>query len=221
MATGASTAQVAILLIDARYGVQVQTRRHSFICSLLGIKHFIIAINKMDLVDYSEARYQEIKAQYAAFAADLNVPDIRYVPMSALVGENVVHASTQMPWYVGHPLLETLDTMPIHRDESLSRVRLPVQYVNRPNLDFRGFCGTLAAGILKPGMAIKALPSGKTSTVKSIVVWEGELSEAHPGQAITVTLNDEIDVSRGDMLIAADSGMLSRPCVFSAYGVDA
>ena len=207
MATGASTAQVAILLIDARYGVQVQTRRHSFICSLLGIKHFIIAINKMDLVDYSEARYQEIKAQYAAFAADLNVPDIRYVPMSALVGENVVHASTQMPWYVGHPLLETLDTMPIHRDESLSRVRLPVQYVNRPNLDFRGFCGTLAAGILKPGMAIKALPSGKTSTVKSIVVWEGELSEAHPGQAITITLNDEIDVSRGDMLIAADSGM--------------
>jgi len=207
MATGASTAQVAILLIDARYGVQVQTRRHSFICSLLGIKHFIIAINKMDLVDYSEARYQEIKAQYAAFAADLNVPDIRYVPMSALVGENVVHTSTKMPWYVGHPLLETLDTMPIHRDESLSRVRLPVQYVNRPNLDFRGFCGTLAAGILKPGMAIKALPSGKTSTVKSIVVWEGELSEAHPGQAITVTLNDEIDVSRGDMLIAADSGM--------------
>lgn len=207
MATGASTAQVAILLIDARYGVQVQTRRHSFICSLLGIKHFVIAINKMDLVEFKEARYEEIKHEYAAFAADLNVPDIRYVPMSALKGENVVHASTKMPWYHGTPLLELLDTMPIQRADALAKLRLPIQLVNRPNLDFRGFCGTLAAGQLKPGQAIKALPSGKTSTIKSIVVWEGELKEAHPGQAITITLDDEIDISRGDMVIAADDDM--------------
>ncbi|MBZ2188119.1 sulfate adenylyltransferase subunit CysN [Alcanivorax sp. JB21] len=207
MATGASTAQVAILLIDARYGVQVQTRRHSFICSLLGIRHFVIAINKMDLVDYSEARYEEIKKEYAAFAEALNVPDIRYVPMSALAGDNVVHASERMPWFTGTPLLELLDHLPVHRDEPLQYLRMPVQYVNRPNLDFRGYCGTLAAGTLKPGQAVRALPSGKTSTVKAIVTWEGEIPEAHPGQAITVTLNDEIDISRGDMLIAADDDM--------------
>ena len=207
MATGASTADVAVLLIDARYGVQVQTRRHSFICSLLGIRHFVIAINKMDLVAFSEARYNEIKAEYEAFVAQLNVPDVRYVPMSALKGENVVHQSTQMPWYTGTPLLELMDTLPIQRAVPLGKLRLPVQYVNRPNLDFRGFCGTLAAGSIKPGMAIKALPSGKTSTIKSIVVWEGELAEAHAGQAITVTLNDEIDISRGDMIIAADDDL--------------
>ncbi len=207
MATGASTAHVAVLLIDARYGVQVQTRRHSFICSLLGIRHFVIAINKMDLVEFSEARYNEIKAEYAAFAAGLNVPDIHYVPMSALKGENVVHQSEKMPWYTGTPLLELMDTMAIQRDEALDKLRLPVQYVNRPNLDFRGFCGTLAAGTVKPGMAIKALPSGKTSTIKSIVVWEGELPEAHPGQAITLTLNDEIDISRGDMIVAANDDL--------------
>ncbi|MCH8544680.1 MAG: sulfate adenylyltransferase subunit CysN [Alcanivorax sp.] len=207
MATGASSAHVAILLIDARYGVQVQTRRHSFICSLLGICHFVIAINKMDLVEYSEARYEEIKKEYAAFAAALNVPDIRYVPMSALAGDNVVHASENMPWFTGTPLLELLDHLPVHRDEPLQYLRMPVQYVNRPNLDFRGYCGTLAAGVLKPGQAVRALPSGKTSTVKAIVTWEGEIPVAHPGQAITVTLNDEIDISRGDMIVAADDDM--------------
>ncbi len=204
MATGASTADVAILLIDARHGVQVQTRRHSFICSLLGIKHFVVAINKMDLVDYSQARFDEIKAEYEAFVAPLNVPDIHYVPMSALLGENVVDTGSNMPWYSGQPMLALLDALPIQRDAALSAMRLPVQYVNRPNLNFRGFCGTLAAGRVTPGMAIKALPSGKTSTVKSIVVWEGELAEAHVGQAITLTLNDEIDISRGDMIVAAD-----------------
>jgi len=204
MATGASTADVAILLIDARYGVQVQTRRHSFICSLLGIKHFVVAINKMDLVDYSQARFDEIKAEYEAFVAPLNVPDIHYVPMSALLGENVVNASTKMPWYDGQAMLALLDSLPLQRDTALDTLRLPVQYVNRPNLNFRGFCGTIAAGTVTPGMAIKALPSGKTSTVKSIVVWEGELAEAHVGQAITLTLNDEIDISRGDMIVAAD-----------------
>jgi sulfate adenylyltransferase subunit 1 len=204
MATGASTADVAILLIDARYGVQVQTRRHSFICSLLGIKHFVVAINKMDLVDYSQARFDEIKAEYEAFVAPLNVPDIHYVPMSALLGENVVNASTKMPWYDSQAMLALLDSLPLQRDTALDTLRLPVQYVNRPNLNFRGFCGTIAAGTVTPGMAIKALPSGKTSTVKSIVVWEGELAEAHVGQAITLTLNDEIDISRGDMIVAAD-----------------
>ena len=207
MATGASTAHVAVLLIDARYGMQVQTRRHSYICSLLGIRHFVIAINKMDLVGFSEARYNEIKAEYEAFVAQLDVPDVHYVPMSALKGENVVHKSERMPWYQGQPLLALLDTLPIQRSEPLAALRLPVQYVNRPNLDFRGFCGTLAAGTVRPGQAIKALPSGKTSTVKSVVVWEGELAEAHAGQAITLTLNDEIDISRGDMIIAADDDM--------------
>ncbi|AJD48495.1 sulfate adenylyltransferase, large subunit [Isoalcanivorax pacificus W11-5] len=207
MATGASTAQVAILLIDARYGVQVQTRRHSFICSLLGIRHFIIAINKMDLVEYSQARYDEIREEYASFVAALNVPDVRYVPMSALTGDNVVHASTHMPWFQGEPLLTLLDHMPVQRDAKLDTLRLPVQYVNRPNLDFRGYCGTLAAGVVKPGMPVRALPSGKTSTVKAIVTWEGEQPEALAGQAITLTLNDEIDISRGDMLVAADDAV--------------
>ncbi|REH37881.1 bifunctional enzyme CysN/CysC [Paraperlucidibaca baekdonensis] len=215
MATGASTADVAILLIDARYGVQVQTRRHSFICSLLGIKHFVVAINKMDLVDYSQARFDEIKADFEAFVAPLNVPDVQYVPMSALLGENVVNAGTTMPWYSGPTMLALLDALPIQRDEALAAMRLPVQYVNRPNLNFRGFCGTLAAGRVTPGMAIKALPSGKTSTVKSIVVWEGELAEAHAGQAITLTLTDEIDISRGDMIVAADDTLSM------AHGFDA
>lgn len=205
MATGASTADLAILLIDARYGVQVQTRRHSFICSLLGIKHFVVAINKMDLVEFSEARFEEIKKEYAEFVAPLGVEDVRYVPMSALKGDNVVTRSAKMPWFNDKILLEILDTVEVDQNVNLSDVRLPVQYVNRPNLDFRGFCGTLASGVLKPGQALKVLPSGKTSTIKSIVVWEGELEAAYPGQSITVTLNDEIDISRGDLLVAADA----------------
>jgi sulfate adenylyltransferase large subunit len=209
MATGASTANLAIILIDARYGVQVQTRRHSFICSLLGIKHFVIAVNKMDLVDNSEQRYEEIRKDYLGFVAALNVPDVRFVPMSALKGHNVVTRSDNMPWFKGEILLEILDTVPVVQDENLTELRLPVQYVNRPNLDFRGYCGTLASGVLTPGQAIKVLPSGKTSTVKSIVVWEGELPAAYPGQAVTVTLNDEIDISRGDLLVAADEEVTS------------
>ncbi len=205
MATGASTANLAILLIDARYGVQVQTRRHSFICSLLGIKHFVVAINKMDLVEFSEARFNEIREEYLKFVSQLGVPDVRFVPMSALKGDNVVSRSPKMPWFKDKILLEILDTVEVNRDVNLNDVRLPVQYVNRPNLDFRGFCGTLASGVLKPGQALKVLPSGKTSTIKSIVVWEGELPVAYPGQAVTVTLNDEIDISRGDLLVAADA----------------
>ncbi|PJX15351.1 sulfate adenylyltransferase subunit CysN [Halomonas sp. 141] len=212
MATGASTASLAIILIDARYGVQTQTRRHSFIADLLGIQHLVIAVNKMDLVGFSEARFNEIVAEYRAFAANLQAPDIRFVPMSALNGDNVVNASEHTPWYFaagsegyeGKTLIELLENVEVTRDQNLSDLRLPVQYVNRPNLDFRGYCGTLAAGVLRPGQEVKALPSGKTSRVARIVTFDGDLDAAYPGQAITVTLEDEIDISRGDWLVSAE-----------------
>ncbi|MFC3285762.1 sulfate adenylyltransferase subunit CysN [Litchfieldella rifensis] len=205
MATGASTASLAVILIDARYGVQTQTRRHSFIADLLGIQHLVIAVNKMDLVDFSQARFDEIVADYQEFAEKLNARDLRFVPLSALEGDNVVNQSERTPWYEGPALLELLETVEVAHDSNLRDLRLPVQYVNRPNLDFRGYCGTLAAGILRPGLAVKALPSGKTSTVERIVTYDGDLEIAYPGQAITVTLTDEIDISRGDWLVAADA----------------
>ncbi|RTQ97933.1 sulfate adenylyltransferase subunit CysN [Halomonas nitroreducens] len=204
MATGASTASLAVILIDARYGVQTQTRRHSFIADLLGIQHLVVAINKMDLVDYSEARYAEIIAEYQAVADRLGARDIQFVPLSALKGDNVVNKSEAMAWYQGPALLELLENVEIRHDQNLRDLRLPVQYVNRPNLDFRGYCGTLAAGVLTPGQAVRALPSGKTSTVERIVTFDGDLDTAYPGQAITVTLEDEIDISRGDWLVAED-----------------
>ncbi|WP_188149403.1 sulfate adenylyltransferase subunit CysN [Teredinibacter waterburyi] len=202
MATGASTVNVAILLIDARYGVQTQTRRHSFICSLLGIKHFIIAINKMDLVDYSQEKFEEIKKAYLEFSSNLDVPDIRFVPISALLGENVAENSKLLSWFKEDNLLQMLESMPLDDDDNLADLRFPVQYVNRPNLNFRGFCGTLASGVAKVGMAVKALPSEKVSTIKNIILADKELPEAYPGDAVTITLNDEIDISRGDMLVA-------------------
>ncbi|QNI02373.1 sulfate adenylyltransferase subunit CysN [Halomonas sp. SH5A2] len=205
MATGASTASLAIILIDARHGVQTQTRRHSFIADLLGIQHLIVAINKMDLVDYSEERFEEIKAEYQQVAEKLNAPDIQFVPMSALEGDNVVNASANMPWYQGETLIQRLESVEITHDQNLRDLRFPVQYVNRPNLDFRGYSGTLAAGILTPGQTIRALPSGKTTQVERIVTYDGDLEAAYPGQAITVTLSDEIDVSRGDWLVEEDS----------------
>ncbi|MDN3522098.1 sulfate adenylyltransferase subunit CysN [Halomonas ramblicola] len=201
MATGASTASLAIILIDARHGVQTQTRRHSFIADLLGIQHLVVAINKMDLVDYSQARYDEIVEEYQAIADKLGAPDIRFVPLSALKGDNVVNKSEAMAWYQGPAMLELLENVEITHDQNLRDLRLPVQYVNRPNLDFRGYCGTLAAGILQRGQAVRALPSGKTSKVERIVTWDGDLDVAYPGQAITVTLEDEIDISRGDWLV--------------------
>ncbi|MFC3390682.1 sulfate adenylyltransferase subunit CysN [Aidingimonas halophila] len=209
MATGASTASLAVILIDARYGVQTQTKRHSFIADLLGIQHLVIAVNKMDLVDYSEARFDEIVAEYRAFAEKLSARDIRFVPISALEGDNVVNRSERTPWYQtegkdGQPLLELLETVEVTHDQNLADLRLPVQYVNRPNLDFRGYSGTLAAGILRPGQSVKALPSGKTSYVERIVTFDGDLECAYPGQAISVTLEDEIDISRGDWLVAAN-----------------
>ncbi len=205
MATGASTANLAIILIDARHGVLTQTRRHSFIASLLGIKHVIVAINKMDLVDYSEERFNEIKQDYLKFSEQLELNDIQFVPLSALKGTNVVSISEHTPWFKGKPLMEILETVETAKDKNLEDFRLPVQYVNRPNLNFRGFCGTIASGIIKPGDAVIALPSHKTSRVKSIVTFEGELDEAFADQAVTLTLEDEIDVSRGDMLVKPDN----------------
>lgn len=206
MATGASTCDLAIILVDARHGIQTQTRRHSFIASLLGIKHIVVAINKMDLMNYDEAVFEKIKTDYLAFAKhlNLNTDALYFVPMSALKGDNVVNHSEYTPWYDGKSLMEILESVEIAADRNLTDLRFPVQYVNRPNLNFRGFAGTLASGIVRKGDEIKVLPSGKTSKVKSIVTFEGELEQAIPGQAITLTLEDEIDISRGDLLVHAD-----------------
>ncbi|MGB0834287.1 MAG: sulfate adenylyltransferase subunit CysN [Psychrobium sp.] len=210
MATGASTCDVAVILIDARYGVQVQTKRHSFIASLLGIKHFIVAVNKMDLVDFSQDTYEQIVSDYKAFVAGLGERDVQFVPLSALNGDNVVNQSQNMPWYHEDSLLARLENVQISQDVSDVGARLPVQYVNRPHLDFRGFCGTLAAGTIAVGDEVTVLPSGKQSTVKSIVTFEGELETASQGQAITLTLNDEVDVSRGDMLVTGQQPFVSQ-----------
>ncbi len=205
MATGASTCDLAVILIDARHGVMTQTRRHSYIASLLGIQHIVVAINKMDLVDYSEARFEEIKAEYLPFATDLGLKDIQFVPISALDGDNVVNVSEHTDWYQGKTLMQILETVEIIYDKNTEDFRFPVQYVNRPNLDFRGFCGTIASGVVRPGDEVKALPSGKTSKVKKIVTFEGELPYAFVGQAVTLTLEDEIDISRGDMIVRVDA----------------
>ena len=204
MATGASNCDLAIVMIDARYGVQTQTKRHSYIASLLGIKHLIVAVNKMDLVDYSQDDYRKIKDDYRSFANELNIPDVRFVPISALKGDNVVNKSEAMDWYPGATLMGLLDTVKIDDDKNLEDFRLPVQYVTRPNLDFRGFCGTIAGGVINIGDVITALPSGKTSSVKAIVTADGELESAFVGQAVTLTLNDEIDVSRGDIIVRSN-----------------
>ncbi|MDP3877600.1 MAG: sulfate adenylyltransferase subunit CysN [Methylobacter sp.] len=204
MATGASTCDLAIILIDARYGVQTQTKRHSFIASLLGIHHIIVAINKMDLVEYSEATFEKIKQDYLDFTQSLALQDITFIPMSALDGDNVVNPSEHMPWFSGQPLMEALNSIEIANDRNFDDARFPVQYVNRPNLDFRGFCGTVASGIFKKGDKITALPSGKSSKIKAIVTYDGELEQAFPPMAVTLTLEDEIDISRGDTLIGSE-----------------
>lgn len=201
MATGASTADLAIILIDARQGVLVQTRRHSFLVSLLGIKHIVVAVNKMDLVDFSQERFEEIKREYTDFAARLDLPDVHFMPISALKGDNVVAPSEKMPWFNGPPLMRLLETVYIGSDRNLEDFRFPVQHVNRPNLDYRGFCGTIASGIVRKGDEIMALPSRKTSKVKAIVTFDGELEEAFAPQAVTLTLEDEIDISRGDTIV--------------------
>ncbi|WP_163120936.1 sulfate adenylyltransferase subunit CysN [Acinetobacter portensis] len=207
MATGASTCDLAIILIDARYGVQTQTRRHTFIASLLGIKNIIVAINKMDLVEFSETRFNEIQAEYAGFVAQLGdrkPSNIIFTPISALNGDNVVNKSENTPWYTGQTLMGSLESVEINRTSAKQDFRFPVQYVNRPNLDFRGFCGTIALGDINVGDTVKALPSGKSSTVKEIVTFDGNLERAVAGQAVTLTLNDEIDISRGNVLVRVD-----------------
>ena len=207
MATGASTCDLAIILVDARYGVQTQTRRHSFIASLLGIKHIVVAINKMDLKGFDEGVFEQIKADYLKFAEGiaLKPTSLHFVPMSALKGDNVVNHSEQSPWYTGQTLMEILETVEVAGDRNFTDLRFPVQYVNRPNLNFRGFAGTLASGIVHKGDEVVVLPSGKSSRVKSIVTFEGELEHAGPGQAVTLTMEDEIDISRGDLLVHADN----------------
>ena len=226
MITGGSTANLAIILVDARMGVITQTRRHTFLVSLLGIKHVVLAVlqrphagcglvevlivavlavNKMDLVGFSEERFNEIVGEYKKFIAPLGIPDVTCIPLSALDGDNVVEKSDRTPWYKGVSLLDFLETVPIDNDHNLKDFRFPVQYVLRPNLDFRGFCGKVASGIIRKGDEVMALPSGKKSRIKSIVTYEGELDYAFPPQSVTLTLEDEIDVSRGEMLVHPDN----------------
>ncbi len=209
MVTGASTADVAIILIDARKGILTQTRRHSFIVNLLGIEHVIVAINKMDLVDFSQDVFNEIKQAYGELADELGIKNTYYIPLSALNGDNVVDRSTHTPWHTGKPLLELLDNMDISKEIKEEDFRFAVQYVNRPNLDFRGFCGTIASGSVKVGDDITVLPSGKTTKIKSIINAgditeknrEATTKEAYAPMAITITTKDEVDISRGDMLV--------------------
>lgn len=201
MATGASTADLAIILIDARHGVLTQTKRHSFIVSLLGIRHVVVTVNKMDLVNYSQARFDEICEDYKQFVSRLDLPDLHFIPLAALHGENVVDPSPNMPWYRGSTLMNFLESVYIGSDRNLEDFRLPIQYVNRPNLDFRGFCGTIASGILRKADPIMVLPSKRTSKVKRIVTQDGDLDEAFCPQSITVVLEDEVDCSRGDMIV--------------------
>lgn len=204
MATGASNCDLAIILVDARNGVQTQTRRHSFICSLLGIKHVIVAVNKMDAVGYSREVYKSIQDDYIKLAGSLEIPDIRFVPISALKGDNVVTKSENMPWFRGSALIHYLGTLKIEQSVS-DEFRFPVQLVSRPNSDFRGFQGTVVSGKVSVGDTIRVMPSGKITTIKSIVSFDGDLECAEAGQAVTLTTNDEIDISRGDMIVHKDS----------------
>lgn len=204
MATGASNCDLAIILIDARHGVVTQTRRHSFIVSLLGIQHVIVAVNKMDLVGYSQETFARISADYEQFIARLGIRDVSFIPLSALNGDNVVDRTGAMPWYQGPTLLEQLETVSLSKHREDAALRFPVQYVLRPNLNFRGFSGTVASGTIGVGDEVAALPSGRKSRVKSIVTFDGPLQKAYAGQAVTVTLEDEIDISRGDTIVHPD-----------------
>ena len=206
MVTGASTADCAVILIDARKGVLVQTRRHSFLCHQLGIKNLVLAVNKMDLIDYDQEKFEAIVADYRKFADSIGVEDFTAIPMSGLAGDNITTRSGNTPWYDGPVLIDHLETIEVSNTASQTKpFRMSVQWVNRPNLDFRGFSGLIASGTVKPGDELRSLPSGKTSTVKSIVTMDGDLDQAVAGQSVTITLADEIDCSRGDVLAAADS----------------
>ncbi|MDB2392204.1 sulfate adenylyltransferase subunit CysN [Acidimicrobiaceae bacterium] len=215
MVTGASTCQLAIILIDARYGVLPQTKRHTFIASLLGIRNVVVAVNKMDIADWSQDRFNQICEDYRDFAQSLELVDPYFLPMSALLGDNVVDASDNMSWFSGPTLMEHLETVDVEVGIDLERFRMPVQLVVRPDLDFRGFAGTIASGVLKPGDPVISMPSGVGSNVERIVTFDGDLDVAGPGRAVTVTLTDEIDVSRGDLLVKAGE----QP--FRAHDIDA
>jgi bifunctional enzyme CysN/CysC len=206
MVTGASTADLAVILIDARKGVLVQTRRHSYLAKLLGIRNIVLAVNKMDLIDYNQAKYDAIVAEYTAFANSIGIQDFTAMPISGFKGDNITERSVHMPWYAGQPLITHLETVALDNDADQAKpLRMPVQWVNRPNLDFRGFSGQIATGTLRPGDAIRVLPSGKMSTITKIVTLDGELSEAVAGQSVTLCFADEIDCSRGDVIAAADN----------------
>ncbi|WP_084131571.1 sulfate adenylyltransferase subunit CysN, partial [Parafrankia colletiae] len=203
MVTGASTADLAVILVDARKGVLTQTRRHSYLVGLLGIRHVVLAVNKLDLVDYSQTVFDRIEGDYRAFATQVGLTDVVAIPLSALAGDNITEPSPNTGWYTGPTLVGYLETVPIDEDTTAGPLRLPVQWVNRPNLDFRGFSGQIAGGVVRPGDRVRILPSGQESTVARIVTADGDLDEAVAGQSITLTLTDEIDVSRGDVLAAA------------------
>jgi len=205
MATGASNSDLAIILVDARNGVMTQTRRHSFITSLVGIKHVVLAVNKIDLADFSETRFDEIVAEYETFASQLGFESLIAIPLSARYGDNVMTPSANMPWYKGPTLLNYLETVEIDTEIDDRPFRLPVQWVNRPNLDFRGFSGTVASGTIKPGDPVVVAKSGQASSVRGIVTADGPLESAAPGDAITLTLEDEIDISRGDLIVTPDA----------------
>jgi bifunctional enzyme CysN/CysC len=205
MVTGASTADVAVILIDARKGVLTQTRRHSYLVSLLGIRTIVLAINKLDLVDYSHDVFDQIEQDYRSFAAEIDLSDIMCIPMSALHGDNLVQRSANTPWYDGPSLIEYLETVQIEQEAAqLTPFRMPVQWVNRPDLDFRGFSGLVTGGTIKPGDRVRVCPSGRCSTVKRLVTYDGDLEQALAGQSITITLADEIDISRGDVIAAGE-----------------
>jgi bifunctional enzyme CysN/CysC len=205
MVTGASTADAAVILIDARKGVLTQTRRHSYLVSLLGIRHVVLAVNKMDLVGWDRQVYDAILQEYADFAAQIGIKDYTAIPMSALKGDNITSRSEAAPWYDGPALMPLLETLPVEDDLREQPFRMPVQWVNRPNLDFRGFSGLISAGTVRPGDKIKALPSGRESVIDRIVTFRGDLDEAVAGQSVTLTLKDEIDISRGDVIAEAGS----------------
>ena len=206
MITGASTADLAVILIDARKGVLVQTRRHSYLCHLIGIRNIVLAVNKMDLVDYSQARFDEIVADYTAFASSIGIQSFTALPISGFKGDNITQLSANTPWYAGPTLIEHLESVELGTERDAAKpLRMPVQWVNRPNLDFRGFSGLIASGSVKPGDAIRVLPSGKTSTVSRIVTFDGDLEQAVAGQSVTLCLADEVDCSRGDVIASADA----------------
>ena len=205
MVTGASTADLAVILVDARKGVLTQTRRHSYLAHLIGIRNIVLAVNKMDLVGYDRATFDRIRLSYRAFASEIGITDFRAIPVSGLGGDNIAAASDHMPWYDGPTLIEHLEEVPVDADrEARGPFRLPVQWVNRPDLDFRGFAGTIASGVVRPGDAVRIVPSGRTTSVAWIVAMGGDLKEAQAGQSVTLTLADEVDCSRGDMIAAAD-----------------